>query len=165
MGERDLRSLRDAHMEYRRALSKRVTQSTPSRRPCVCQSIIIGLFYPCSRSFTSLLPQDIDEHCRKELQSLPEVAALEAVDKLAAADLSKVRKIPFFFLNILRRYKKLAAEPILFTSKAAETLPEQVRERFEILFESKVLQRSDLDSECFKQADILKSQHPRLISI
>jgi len=52
----------------------------------------------------------------------------------------------------------------LFTNKAAETLPEQIRERFEILFESKVLQRSDLDSECFKQAEIMISQHPRLIS-
>ena len=52
----------------------------------------------------------------------------------------------------------------MFTNKAAETLPEQIRERFEILFESKVLQRSDLDSECFKQAEIMISQHPRLIS-
>ena len=53
----------------------------------------------------------------------------------------------------------------MFTNRAAETLPEQVRERFEILFESKVIQCSDLDSECYRQAEILKSQHPRLICV
>lgn len=96
--------------------------------------------------------EDLDSRCMDQLKALPETTALEVVTKYGEADLSTINSKAGFFMGIVKRFKEqvVASDPNL-TSQAYQGLAYQIQTKLENLFNTSLIQRTELDAKCFME--------------